>query len=110
MAIMYTWEITRLMSHDRYDLQGVAVQACFDIHAEEDGLKGFVQGDVELNQPDPGNFLPLESVSHEQVIEWVKNALGDRLKMYYNLLQSQIDSQRVAQPQPVNMPWMKQPE
>jgi hypothetical protein len=102
----FVWKIRQIEAINEGDLQGVVVTVCFDIDADENGLKGFVQGDTKLLPPDAANFVSLESVTEAQVIAWTKEALGaDGVARFEGMAQQQIDNQKVAQPKVVPLPW-----
>jgi hypothetical protein len=101
----FEWTITRIEAVDQGGLQGVCIQACFDIMGERDGKRGFAQGDVLLGAPDPDHFTPVNELTHEQAIAWVKEALADRLPEYEARINEQIDRQLAPQPFAVQLPW-----
>jgi hypothetical protein len=103
----FQWKISQIEAMNEGDLQGVVVTVCFDIDADEDGLKGFVQGDTKLLPPDAAHFASLDSVTEAQVIAWTKEALGvDGVARFEGMAQQQIDNQKVAQPKVVPLPWV----
>jgi len=108
MAITYTWKITRLEVVDQGDLKDVAVQACFDVHGEdEEGHKGFAQSDVKLLPTDPANFTDIQNVSHEQAIAWTKTALPNNGADFEARVAEQIGWQKQPKPRAVELSWMK---
>ena len=103
---LFQWSVRQIEAMNEGDLQGVVVTVCFDIDADEDGLKGFVQGDTKLLPPDAANFASLDSVTEAQVIAWTKEALGeDGVARFEGMAQTQIDNQKVEQPKVVPLPW-----
>jgi hypothetical protein len=101
----FTWTITRIEAADQGGLQGVCIQACFDIKGEREGKQGFAQGDVLLGAPDPEHFTPTSELTHEQAIAWVKEALGERVADYEARINEQIDRQLAPRPFAVDLPW-----
>jgi hypothetical protein len=102
----FDWKITQIEAMNEGDLQGVVVTVCFDIDADEDGLKGFVQGDTKLLPPDAQSFVELADITEAQVIAWTKDALGtDGVARFEGMAQTQIDNQKVVQPKVVPLPW-----
>lgn len=101
-----TWKIRQIEAMNVDNLESVVVTVCFDIDAEEDGLKGFVQGDTKLLPPDAQNFTELANITEEQVIAWTKASLGeDGVARFEGMAQQQIDNQKVVQPKVVKLPW-----
>jgi hypothetical protein len=100
------WKIRQIECLSENGLNDVVVTVCFDIDADENGLKGFVQGDTKLLPPDAANFTDLASITEDQVIQWTKDALGaDGVARFEGMAQQQIDNQKTAQPKTVPLPW-----
>jgi hypothetical protein len=100
------WKVRQIECLSENGLDNVVVTVCFDIDADEDGLKGFVQGDTKLLPPDASSFVSLNDVTEDQVIQWAKDALGDGgVARFEGMAQQQIDNQKVAQPKVVPLPW-----
>jgi hypothetical protein len=100
------WKVRQIECLSENGLDNVVVTVCFDIDADEDGLKGFVQGDTKLLPPDASSFVSLNDVTEAQVIQWTKDALGaDGVARFEGMAQQQIDNQKVAQPKVVPLPW-----
>ena len=103
----FVWKVRQIECLSQDGLDNVVVTVCFDIDADEDGLKGFVQGDTKLLPPDAANFTALDSVTHDQVVAWTKDALGaNGVARFEGMAQQQIDNQKVAQPKVVPLPWV----
>jgi hypothetical protein len=102
----YQWKVRQIEALNVDGLDNVVVTVCFDIDADEEGLKGFVQGDVKLLPPDAQSFTQLADVTEAQVVQWTKDALGaDGVARFEGMAQTQIDNQKVAQPKVVPLPW-----
>jgi len=103
----FVWKIRQIEAMNEGDLQGVVVTVCFDIDADEDGLKGFVQGDTKLLPPDAASFVSVANIIEAQVIAWTKEALGeDGVDRFEGMAQQQINAQKVEQPKVVPLPWV----
>ena len=101
------WKVRQIECLSNNGIQNIVVTVCFDIDADEDGLKGFVQGDVKLLPPDAASFTQLADVTEAQVVQWTKDALGaDGVARFEGMAQTQIDNQKVAQPKVVPLPWV----
>lgn len=102
----YEWKVRQIEVVNQDSLEGVVVTVCFDVNANENGLIGFFQGDVKVRPPNAATFTELDKLTENQVIGWVKDALGlDRVAAYEQKVQQQIDSQKTAQPKVVPLPW-----
>jgi hypothetical protein len=105
------WKVRQIECLSNNGMQNIVVTVCFDIDADEDGLKGFVQGDVKLLPPDAQSFTQLADVTEDQVIQWTKDALGaDGVARFEGMAQQQIDNQKTPQPKTVPLPWVPVPE
>lgn len=107
MGITYTWKITRLEVVDQGDLKDVAIQSCFDVYGEdEEGHKGFAQGDVLLGTPNPDTFTDISSVTHEQAIAWTKAALPNNGADFETRVAEQIGWQKQPKPKAAELSWI----
>lgn len=105
MAISIEWVITRLEIVNKDGLDNVAIQACFDVKGSDGDLQGFTQSDVSFGNPDPAKFTPIEQVTQEQAVAWVKTVLGGRVQEFEDRVIEQIERQRVPQPTPFIPAW-----
>ena len=104
----FVWSVRQIECLSDNGLDNVVVTVCFDIDADEGGLKGFVQGDVKLLPPDAASFTQLADATEAQVVQWTKDALGvDGVARFEGMAQQQIDNQKVAQPKVVPLPWVE---
>ena len=102
----FVWTVTQIEVVDEGALPNVIVTTCFAVNGNENGLVGIAQGDVKLLPPDAQHFINLQDVTEAEAIHWTKQALGiDRVAVYESTVQQQIDSQKVAQPEVVPLPW-----
>lgn len=104
--INFTWKVTKFEVVNEGPLNDVAVISYFQCDGEENGLKGNAGSDVRLLPPDPSNFTPLDNITAQQAIDWTLAALGDRAKVYEEMVTQQIEGQKVQQPRAVELPWM----
>jgi hypothetical protein len=77
MAITYTWKVTGLMVQNEGDLEKVAVMSYFSIDGTDEKHTGQVSYAVKLLSPDAENFTPYANITEEQVLQWIKDALGE---------------------------------
>ena len=94
--MLYTWDCRTV---DTYPTQGELTDVVYNVHWRLTGAEGehaaTVIGTqnltVETIQPE--GFIPFESLTHEQVIAWVEEAMGeDRVAE----LKASVDSQVAA--------------
>lgn len=107
MAITYTWKINNLEIVDQGNLKDVAIHSFFEVYGENDeGQKGFEQGDVKLMPVDPKSFTDIKNVSHEQAIVWTKNALTDDGKYFEDKIFQQIEWQKAPKSKLADLDWV----
>lgn len=100
------WKVTRIEAVDKDGLKNVCVQACFDVHGDDNGMKGFAQSDVMLKAPDANNFVDAANVTHDQAVQWVKDALGaDGVKTFEDRVLEQIGWQKAPKPKALDLAW-----
>lgn len=104
--ISFNWKVTKLEVIDEGQLNNVAIISYFECQGQEDELKGMAGSDVRLLPPDPGNFTALDDITSEQATEWTLAALGDRSKVYEEMVTQQIEGQKEPKPKAVELPWM----
>jgi hypothetical protein len=104
----YTWTITDLQTIDREETPGYVVFAKVRIDVEEDGYNAFYESFVHFEMKDDQDFSPYETLTSDQVIDWIKSTLGEPwIKIAYRNLTNKINQQRNPPIQPVSkpLPW-----
>ena len=95
------WHIANL---ERETSDGYVFIAHYTVDAKDDTYSAGAYGSIGLERPE-GRLIAFADLTEEQVIEWVKEKLGDEAVANVEAaLQSQIDEQR----QPTNaagVPW-----
>jgi hypothetical protein len=91
------WYITEIKTLNSPE-SGTIVIASFSV---TDGIST-ISSDTKLNPADPSNFIPLENVTEEQVVSWVKDSLGDNVSVYEALV---VEKTNTPIPQPTPLPW-----
>lgn len=72
----FTWKILRV-SWD--ESTGAVVKAMWHLTAEENGYQGYVKGEADFSpDPEAENFIPLEDLTEETVLSWVKKTVKNR--------------------------------
>ena len=56
---------------------GQVYTAHWTVNLEEQGQSAGAYGSVGFGDPDPDNYTPFDQLLEDQVIDWVKTALGD---------------------------------
>jgi hypothetical protein len=92
------WKITQIKTLNEPE-QGTIVIASFQV---SDGTSN-VEDDAVLHAVSAENFVPLDSVTEEQVIAWVKEALTPQGAEQYEALVS--DKTSAIKPTQVPLPW-----
>lgn len=103
---MATWKVTRVETSSAGGLNDVIVCCTFDVLASDGAKHGYAFGEVALLPPDAAAFVAFDSVTHEQAVAWVKQALGAAASEYEAKVQAQVANQ----PEPVSfvrLPWSK---
>ena len=78
MATTYTWAVVQMDAYPQVDGKSEVV---FNVHwtltGEEAGFTGSVYGSQAVTLDPDAPFTPYASLTQDQVIGWVKDALGD---------------------------------
>lgn len=88
--ITVTWNIANL---ERETADGFVYTAHYTVDAFSDPYRAGAYGSIGFERPD--NLIPYADLTKEQVIEWVKEALGaDKVLEIGQALLNQINEQR----------------
>ena len=88
--ITVTWNIANL---ERETADGFVYTAHYTVDAFSDPYRAGAYGSIGFERP--GNLIPYADLTKEQVIEWVKEALGaDKVLEIGQALLNQINEQR----------------
>jgi hypothetical protein len=95
-----TWDIANL---ERETADGFVYTAHYTIDAHDGTYSAGAYGSIGFQRPE--NLIPYADLTEEEVINWVKEALGpDKILEIEQALQNQIDQQR--NPTSANgVPW-----
>jgi len=108
MGIIMNYEIKiNQIFTSNSNIEGEISVVSFIIEGTEDQFTASCYGEVKLNPADPNNFIDLNNTTEDNVVQWVKDALGDKLANYERIVQERIDAQKnplVATP----LPWVKE--
>jgi len=101
MATTFTWGVANL---EREAADGFVFVCHYTISANDGTYSSSAYGSVGFERPD--NLIPYADLTLDEVIGWVKQALGgaDKVAEIEAALQSQLDEQRA--PSKANgVPW-----
>jgi hypothetical protein len=74
MTATTEWNIAQL---ERHLTDGAVYTAHWTVSLEEEGESASAYGSVGFSDPDPTDFTPYDELTKEQVVGWVKDALGE---------------------------------
>jgi hypothetical protein len=85
-----TWAIANL---ERETADGFVFTAHYTVNAKDDTYSAGAYGSLGFERPD--NLIPFADLTEDEVVSWVKEALGaDKVADVEAALQTQIDQQR----------------
>jgi hypothetical protein len=101
MATTFTWAIANL---ERETADGFVMTAHYTISANDGTYSSSAYGSVGFERPD--NLIPFDNLQEEQVIGWVKEALGgdEKVTEIQAALQQQLDEKH-APSKASGTPW-----
>jgi hypothetical protein len=95
-----TWAIANL---ERETSDGFVFTAHYTVNAKDDTYSAGAYGSIGFERPE--NLIPFADLTEEQVVSWVKEALGaDKVTEVEAALQNQIDEQ-AAPTKAAGVPW-----
>jgi len=95
-----TWKIAQL---ERETADGFVFTAHYTVDAKNDAYSAGAYGSIGFERPE--NLIPYSDLTEDEVIGWVKDALGaDKVDEVEAALQNQIDQQRNPT-QAAGVPW-----
>jgi len=114
MSITYTWAVTGLKTKTEGPYQDAVVQTYWKkTGVDEDGNVGEFFGATPFstaNMPPDQQFVPLEQLTEEAVLDWIKAVVVGGYEEHVNLqIQKDIDSKK----NPIKdatLPWIPKPE
>ena len=101
MSTTNTWKISQL---ERETADGYVFQAHYTVDASDGTYSAGAYGSVGLEKPE--TLVPFADLTEEQVIGWVKAAIGgdDKVAEVEAALQKQLDEQK-APTKATGIPW-----
>jgi len=96
------WNIAQL---ERHLSDGAVYTAHWTVNLQDQGESAGAYGSVGFSDPDPTNFTPYDQLTKEQVIGWVKDALGEeQVASIATALETQIE-QKLHPTNAQGIPW-----
>ena len=97
----FTWAIANL---ERETADGYVFTAHYTVNANDGTYTSGAYGSIGFQRPD--DLIPFSELTEEQVIAWVKEALGgdDKVAEIEAALQAQLDEQH-APTKAAGVPW-----
>lgn len=100
MSTTVTWKIANL---ERETADGYVFTAHYTVDATDDTYRAGAYGSIGFQRPE--TLIPFADLTEEQVIDWVKEALGsDKVLEIGHALLGQLDEQR-APSKAAGVPW-----
>ena len=108
----FTWGFQGLSALEWHTDTGIVFNVHWELIGRQEGtdIAHSCIGALGLVPPEDDQFIPLEQLTEELVIEWVKTGLGDEIVAGYI---GQIKRQIEAELHPVTtsgLPWYEEPE
>ena len=101
MTTTFTWAIANL---ERETADGFVFTAHYTVNAADDTYSSGAYGSIGFQRPD--NLIPFAELQEEQVVGWVKEALGgdEKVAEIEAALQAHLDEQH-APTTAAGLPW-----
>lgn len=103
-----TWSIANLerkLPDGNTPPDGQVYTAHWTVNLEDQGESAGAYGSVGFGDPDPDNYTPFDQLTQDQVIGWVKSALGDeQVASIEAALESQIQ-EKLNPTHSAGVPW-----
>ena len=109
MTISNTWKVVQMECYPEYEGQ---LDMVFNVHwsltAAEDNFTGYAYGSVSVPLADEATFIPYADLTEEQVLGWVKDALGqEAVDRYEQIVAEQINAQKNPTVVKPPLPWIE---
>lgn len=101
MTTTFTWGISEL---ERETSDGFVFTAHYTINASDDAYSAGAYGSIGFERPE--SLIPFDDLTEEQVIGWVKTALGgdEKVSEIQTALQNKLDEKRTPT-KATGKPW-----
>lgn len=107
MEVTYEWVIENMACHAQKEGQSdVVMTVAWRLNGTDGENSGTVFGSVNLEYKRGHDYIPYEDLTKEQVINWVKNSLGDNEIMQYEaLISRKIEDAKAPKVVVKKLPW-----
>lgn len=85
--------------------EGQVYTAHWTVNLENQGESAGAYGSVGFGDPDPGNYTPFDQLTEDQVIGWVKSALGDEQVASIEAALAEQIQQKLNPTSSAGVPW-----
>ena len=114
MTITYTWKITGLQTRNASENVSALIQVAWSkTGTNENGVSGVFNGATPFTpttMPDDDVFVPVDQLTEEIVLKWVKDSINSSYEEYVNMqIMQQIEDQINPVIEPP-LPWVPSPE
>ena len=103
-----TWSIVNLerkLPDGNTPPEGQVYTAHWTVNLEDQGESAGAYGSVGFGDPDPGNYTPFDQLTEDQVIGWVKSALGDEQVVSIETALADQIQQKLNPTSAAGVPW-----
>jgi len=103
-----TWSIANLerkLPDGDTPPDGQVYTAHWTVNLEDQGESAGAYGSVGFGDPDPGNYTPFDQLTQDQVIGWVKAALGDEQVVSIEAALEEQIQQKLNPTSSAGVPW-----
>jgi hypothetical protein len=110
MTTKYEWKIGQLEVAPTQDgLTNVVQSINWSYSASEDDCTVSTQGEISLNEPDKSMFVDFDSLTENDVVNWVKLRMGEALLASYKAnLDVLLQEKLAVKTKLVAPPWQTQ--
>ena len=104
---MNKWTIVQMEAYPEYNGQpDIVFTVHWNLVGTQDTYQGSVYGSTGLTLSEEATFIPYAALTEEQVIGWVKEALGDeQVASYESSVAQQIEAQINPTAVKPPLPW-----
>ncbi len=102
-----TWNVVQMDAYPKKDgKQDVVFTVHWNLNGVDGDYNGYVYGSVGVTLDKEAPYTPYAELTQDQVIGWVKSALGDeQVSQYEASVQAQIDQQKNPTVVTPPLPW-----
>ena len=96
-----TWIIEgQLLTEDIGSVTGFVKEVRWAYQYENDGVVGQINNTIDFEYDPSASFTPFADLTQEQVVDWVKGALGSAAVSYYEAKTAEVVDAALASEEP----------